>query len=145
MLFMQDRPLGAVCTGLTAIALVAAADQRHARALPVLRPGSPELVVSHIRERFDSTVFEPDDYYARLHTERGSHLIRLSLTELEQRLNPRTFIRVHRGALVNRAWVRCLVRDRSAGHSLIVANGTRVPISERRCRAVRDWLDGVPQ
>ncbi|MDX1395177.1 MAG: LytTR family DNA-binding domain-containing protein [Gemmatimonadota bacterium] len=39
--------------------------------------------------------------YVRVHTGGDAHLVRSSLTELETRLDPEVFVRVHRSAIVN--------------------------------------------
>src|SRR5919204_613351 len=39
---------------------------------------------------------EADNYYAKLHVAGKSHLLRVSMNELEERLDPRTFLRIHR-------------------------------------------------
>ena len=83
---------------------------------------------------------EADDYYARLHTDAGVHLARIALGTLERRLDPDVFVRVHRRALVNRAAVRYLTRRRSGAHTVVLITGAHIPVSERRLRAVRDWL-----
>src|SRR5206468_9154106 len=44
---------------------------------------------------------EASDNYARLHTGATTHLLRESLRTLEAKLDPRTFLRVHRSAIVN--------------------------------------------
>jgi two-component system LytT family response regulator len=43
---------------------------------------------------------EADDNYVRVHTARGAHRIRGPLAELERRMDPREFVRVHRSAIV---------------------------------------------
>jgi two-component system LytT family response regulator len=83
---------------------------------------------------------EADDYCARLYAPDGVHLVRLSLATLERRVDPAQFLRVHRGALVNRAAVRCLTRERGGAHALMLVTGARVPVSERRLRTVTDWM-----
>jgi DNA-binding LytR/AlgR family response regulator len=76
--------------------------------------------------------------YARLHTSTGSHLVRTSLSTLEQRWAAAGFVRIHRSTLVSLAHVdevrvadgRCSVR--LAGHEL--------PVSRRHTRELRDRL-----
>jgi two-component system LytT family response regulator len=84
----------------------------------------------------DSIVWiEADDYYARLHVGAKTHLYRRSLTQLEQELDPRLFVRVHRSALVNLAFVRELVRRRGALH-VVLEGGNELEVSDRRRVAV---------
>jgi two-component system, LytTR family, response regulator len=77
-----------------------------------------------------------DDYYARLHLTGVSYLLRRPLTVLEHELDPRRFVRVHRGALVNMSHVRELYRGPDGRVAILLLDGTRLPISERRRAAV---------
>ncbi len=81
---------------------------------------------------------EAQDYYVRLHLAKRRHLIRATLADLERRLDPNRFIRVHRGAVVNVDKVSRLVeRD---GLVLVLSNGTELAVSRARRRTVRQAL-----
>ncbi|MCF8603126.1 LytTR family DNA-binding domain-containing protein [Gordonia sp. HY442] len=82
--------------------------------------------------------------YARLHTDTGSHLVRVTLSTLESRWQTAGFARVHRSYLVNLPMV---VGLRSAGASTMVrvkANGAsqavELPVSRRQVRELKDRL-----
>ncbi|MCF8588607.1 LytR/AlgR family response regulator transcription factor [Gordonia liuliyuniae] len=82
--------------------------------------------------------------YARLHTDSGSYLVRVTLSTLESRWGPAGFARVHRSYLVNLPMVSGL---RSAGPSTMVriqANGVsqavELPVSRRQVRELKDRL-----
>lgn len=53
--------------------------------------------------------------YVSLQCESGSYILRESISEMEQRLGPLGFIRIHRSVLVNRSWVEevwgCMTGD----------------------------------
>jgi two-component system, LytTR family, response regulator len=49
--------------------------------------------------------FQADHKYTSVHVAAGEYLIDVPLVELEQRLNPRDFVRIHRSTLVNVAWI----------------------------------------
>ncbi|RAK03079.1 LytTR family two component transcriptional regulator [Larkinella arboricola] len=49
----------------------------------------------------DILYFDADGNYITLHTEEKNHLIYESLTNLETRLDPSTFVRIHRSHIVN--------------------------------------------
>jgi two-component system LytT family response regulator len=49
--------------------------------------------------------FQADHKYTSVHVANGEYLIDVPLIELEQRLNPRDFVRIHRSTLVNVAWI----------------------------------------
>ncbi|HUQ83616.1 MAG TPA: LytTR family transcriptional regulator DNA-binding domain-containing protein [Gemmatimonadaceae bacterium] len=86
---------------------------------------------------------EADDYYARLHTRDGSSLVRQSLTALESQLDPAGFVRVHRGAIVNIDQVRELVRDDQGRIDIVLRDGSRIGVSERRRESVLTRLGGT--
>jgi two-component system LytT family response regulator len=81
---------------------------------------------------------EAEDYYVRIHSTRGRHLVRASLTSLETRLDPREFLRVHRAAVVNVDEVR-EVRD-TGTLSILLSDGTGVPVSRSRRSSVEAAL-----
>jgi DNA-binding LytR/AlgR family response regulator len=62
--------------------------------------------------------FKAGDKYTEVVTGDGRHVIRMSLKELTQRLNPAQFAQIHRGTIVNLHWVERLERD-VLGRSLI--------------------------
>ena len=83
---------------------------------------------------------QAEDYYAAVHARGRRHLIRESLTSLEQRLDPNQFVRVHRSAIVRLDRVREM-RSPAAGESvLVLRDGTRVPVSRRRREQVAELI-----
>lgn len=86
----------------------------------------------------DIVWFEAEDYYVRVHSTRGKHLIRASLSSLEARLDPRTFVRVHRTAIVNVEHVReSHVGD---GLCLVLSDAAQVGVSRARRSQVESML-----
>jgi two-component system LytT family response regulator len=81
---------------------------------------------------------EAEDYYVRIHSDRGRHLVRTALATLEARLNPRDFLRIHRGAIINIQRI-AKIRD-GAGLTVVLADGTEVPVSRSRRAAVESLL-----
>ncbi len=82
--------------------------------------------------------------YARLHTDTGSHLVRVPLFVLEQRWADADFLRVHRSYMVSRGAVRAL-RSGVDGYELEIRHRdgpVRVPVSRRQIARVRRWLRG---
>jgi two-component system LytT family response regulator len=77
---------------------------------------------------------EAEDYYVLLHTARGRHLVRVSMASLEAELDPATFVRAHRAAIVNLDAVLELCTKDAAFLRLV--DGTRVPVSRARRRNV---------
>jgi two-component system LytT family response regulator len=75
---------------------------------------------------------EAADYYATLHAGGESHLVRQTMTELEERLDPGRFVRVHRGAIVNVDRVREVQAHFRGDCALVLEDGTRVKLSRTR-------------
>ena len=63
---------------------------------------------------------EAADYYVRLHAGEKTHMIRESIRNLESRLDPQKFIRLHRSAIVNVRFIKGLKKDgRSEGWAIL--------------------------
>lgn len=71
--------------------------------------------------------------YSCAHTRDGDHRILESISQIEARLDPVRFARVHRSALVNLDRVAEVVSTRST-RFLVLQNGARVPLSRSRRR-----------
>jgi two-component system, LytTR family, response regulator len=83
---------------------------------------------------------QAEDYYAAIYALGKRHLIRESLTSLEERLDPSCFVRVHRSAIVALDRVREL-RSTGLGEWMVVLrDGTRVPVSRRRREQVAEVI-----
>lgn len=77
------------------------------------------------------------DYCVEVHAAGRSYVLRESLATLERRLGPRSFLRVHRSAIVNLARVSEVRRGPVAGMTLVLAEGSRIPVSRSRRALVR--------
>ena len=75
---------------------------------------------------------QADDYYARLHVSGRSYLIRETMRHLEDRLDPRRFVRVHRSAIVNIDRVQTLQPYFRGAHVLTLKDGAQVTMSRSR-------------
>ena len=104
----------------------------------LVRDGERALVV----QTSDIDWIEAADYYARLHIGSATHLIGESLNELERRLDPGTFLRVHRSAIVNLSRVRELRLDYRRRHMLVLSTGALVPVSRARRGRLEQLLGG---
>jgi len=74
---------------------------------------------------------EAADYYVCLHVGAKSHLLRKSMAELEQELDPHIFCRVHRSTIVNLRKVNALQVDASGEYEVILASGEKLRLSRR--------------
>jgi len=77
--------------------------------------------------------------YARVHAGGKSYLVARSLTDLEGRLDPNRFARIHRSAIVNRERIREVRPEGSRRHSVVLVDGTRLVLSRSRADWLRDW------
>lgn len=75
---------------------------------------------------------QAEDYYAAIYALGKRHLIRESLASLEERLDPTCFVRVHRSAIVALDRVRELRSTGLGEWTVVLRDGTRVPVSRRR-------------
>ncbi len=83
---------------------------------------------------------ESEDYYARFHTANASYLVRAALTSLERRLHPRSFLRVHRSAIVNLREVVAFEPLTRGAWSLALSNGARCRVASSRLAEVKKRL-----
>jgi two-component system LytT family response regulator len=75
---------------------------------------------------------QAEDYYAAVHALGRRYLIRESLRSLVKRLDPTQFVQVHRSAIVRIDRVRELRQDEQGGCTVVLRDGTHVPVSRRR-------------
>ncbi|WP_329387954.1 LytTR family DNA-binding domain-containing protein [Streptomyces sp. NBC_01351] len=128
-----------------------AADQLPA--VPMQRPPAPEVTVTERTAeqiavelggvtRFvaiaDIVYVEAQGDYARLHTDEGSHLVRIPLSTLEERWAARGFVRIHRRHLVALARIDELRLD--AGTTSVRVGSAELQVSRRHARQLRDLL-----
>jgi two-component system LytT family response regulator len=97
--------------------------------LPVRSEGRVELVdVAAI------DWIEAADNYVVLHAAGKTHVLRETLSRLEQRLNPEDFVRIHRSAIVRLDRVVKLESASRGDYDVTLRDGTRLTLS-RTCRA----------
>jgi two-component system, LytTR family, response regulator len=83
---------------------------------------------------------EAADYYAALHVGGKTHLLRRSISELEQDLNPEVFCRIHRSAMVNLERVQALKLGEDGEYRVLIKDGTEVRLSRRYRKQVQSRL-----
>ena len=94
----------------------------------------------HLVRTADIRWIEAQGYYAALHTDSGSFLLRRSLTRLEDELDPRSFIRVHRSTIVNVDHVDGLTTNHSGSCLVTLSDGTRRGVSRNGRRKLKSLL-----
>ena len=83
---------------------------------------------------------EADDYYACLHVGARNYLLRRSLTELEQDLDPVLFCRIHRSAIVNIDQIKNLKLNADGEYNVVLENGLELPLSRRHRKDLQSRL-----
>jgi len=84
------------------------------------------------------------DYYAELHVEGRTHLVRETMNELEQKLDPERFFRVHRSAIINLERVREIHPLFRGDCDVVLADGSRVRLSRTRRAEFERLVTGPP-
>jgi two-component system LytT family response regulator len=74
---------------------------------------------------------EAADYYACLHVGARTHLLRRTLSELEEELGPHRFCRIHRSAIVNLDRIRSLDLKEDGEYQVVLESGSRLRLSRR--------------
>lgn len=78
--------------------------------------------------------------YSELHTEEKTYLSSSGIGELEDRLDPSRFMRVHRSHIVAFPAIDHLYSDGSGGYQAVLDDGTRVRVSRSYASEIRERL-----
>lgn len=100
--------------------------------------------VTSFVQRSDVLYVQAQGDYARLHTSDGSHLLRVSLTLLEERWAEAGFARIHRSTLVALPAIT-QVRTEAGRSVVVVGDGIELQVSRRHTRDLRDRLIRLPR
>jgi two-component system LytT family response regulator len=79
--------------------------------------------------------------YVRLHVGPATHLVRERMKNLEERLDPDTFLRIHRSRIVNLDRVRELLPWARGEHVVVLVTGARLTTSRRHSRRLQELLE----
>jgi two-component system, LytTR family, response regulator len=85
---------------------------------------------------------EASDYYAGLHVGEKVHLLRRSIAELEQDLDPALFCRIHRSSIVNLDRVRGLKLNQEGEYGVLLEGGVSLRLSRRYRKQLQSRLAG---
>lgn len=80
------------------------------------------------------------NYYACLHAGASTHVLRRSLSVLEQELDPQVFCRIHRSTIVNLHRVRGLELTDDGEYSVLLKSGERLKASRRFRKVLQERL-----
>ena len=115
-----------------------------ARAAP--RPDAPAGV--WVKDRGSSTLVRADSIrwieaerdYARIHTDRGSYLVRATMSALERQLLPSGFLRIHRRVIAPAPAIRTVTRSRDGRVTVTLEGGILLPAGRAYLPRLRDVL-----
>ena len=79
--------------------------------------------------------------YMCVHTSDQTYIMRRTMKELDQQLDPRKFIRVHRSAIVNINYVQKLISHISGEYHLILSNGSELKVSRSHRDKVKEMIN----
>jgi len=74
---------------------------------------------------------EADAYYSRLHVTGRSYMLRETITDLNDKLDPKNFVRVHRSSIVNVERIREVYREGRTDSSLVLKSGAVLKMSKQ--------------
>jgi two-component system LytT family response regulator len=78
--------------------------------------------------------------YVRVHSSGKSYLVYRTLNDLESRLDPREFLRVHRSAIVRVDQIVEIQPADSGRYGLTLSDGNRLIVSRSRGKALKDLM-----
>lgn len=110
--------------------------------IPVELGGTIKLV-----PRASVRYVEAQGDYARLHTQDGSHLVRIPLAQLEERWANAGFVRIHRSYLVALPLVSEL-RMTANGYAVVIGTGDgakELPVSRRHTKELKERIVRPPK
>ena len=84
---------------------------------------------------------EAADDYVILHTGAQTHLHSETMRNLENTLDPKSFLRIHRGAIVNLNRIKSIESDSSGEYNAVLTTGQKVKISRSRKKALVNAFD----
>jgi two-component system LytT family response regulator len=81
-----------------------------------------------------------EDYYVKLHVGRKNHLLRETMNEMESKLDPEKFIRIHRSSIVNLERVQELQQHFNGDYVVLLHDGTELKLSRNRREQLQSLL-----
>jgi len=83
---------------------------------------------------------QAEDYYVKLHVGRKGHLLRETMNEMEAKLDPAKFLRVHRSSIVNIERIRELQQHFNGEYIVLLHDGTELKLSRSRREQLQTLL-----
>jgi two-component system LytT family response regulator len=81
-----------------------------------------------------------EENYVRICTEGEKHLLRETMSHLEEKLDPQMFLRVHRSAIVNLQYLKEVRTEPNGEFTVVLVNGQKVAMSRSYHARISEWL-----
>jgi len=113
------------------------------------QPRAPERLVVRSRGQVlfvsvaDIDWIEAAGYYACLHVGSDTHILRRSLSEIEQDLGDEKFVRIHRSLVVNLERIRGLELQTGGEYEVVLKSRVRLRLSRRYRKRLQDRLGTI--
>lgn len=82
-----------------------------------------------------------EENYVRICTKSETHLLRETMTHLEEKLDPSTFLRVHRSSIVNLQYVKEVRPEVDGEYGVLLHNGQKISMSRSYRSRIKYWLE----
>jgi two-component system LytT family response regulator len=103
----------------------------------LLVPDGRRMAAVHVA---DIVWIKAEDDYARVHTANGrNYLVTRTLKDLEAKLDPARFVRIHRSAIVQSSHIREVATEGGSRYRVRLSDGTSVLVSRSRAPELRRW------
>ena len=135
---LHEQLIALLQHGPTAVAAAASSSEQPAKYL--------ERIAVQMRGKMRVVPVAQIDYvtasgqYVELHVGAHRYIIRDSLQNLEERLDPEHFVRVHRSAIVRLSLVDTLLRSEGSDYQVQLKGGVRLPVGRSRREALERRL-----
>jgi len=91
----------------------------------LVKDGEKEILLS--ADKIDW--IEAADYYCCLHVGTRSYMVRESIADLSNKLNPLQFVRIHRSSIVNLDHIREVYREGQTENTVVLRDGQQLKMS----------------
>jgi two-component system LytT family response regulator len=87
-----------------------------------------------------------EENYVRICTKTETHLLRQTMNDIEEKLDPEMFARVHRSAIVNLQYVKEVRTESRRDFAVLLVNGQKIPMSRSyHARILQSFKAARPQ
>jgi two-component system response regulator LytT len=127
----------------------AAAPRAHSSELPSVSGGMTDEIIPVEHQRGGATrlldrstvlFVQAEGDYVRIHADSGRYLVRVALSDIEQRWGPFGFVRVHRSYVANLRRATEIRPEFGGAVTIVMADGSTVPVARRQVADLRRRL-----